>query len=146
MALKKYCPAIRLCAWIPFRRLFRRQKHQAINMRKEYFKLIRPLVIVFILFTPLLIVFHTKLEALRIDPQVVTWANVILFLFSILNIYFQSKNINNPNLNAVIRGVMAAMFLKLFGLAAAAIIYLFAAGAGRSVNAVFMGMGLYIVY
>ena len=63
-----------------------------------------------------------------------------------LNIYFQSKNIHNPNPNAVIRGVMAGMFLKLFGLAAAAVIYLFAAGSNRSVYAVFAGMGLYIIY
>jgi len=64
----------------------------------------------------------------------------------VVNIYFQSRNIHNPNPNAVIRGVMAGMFLKLFGLAAAAVIYLFAAGAGRNVNALFVSMGLYILY
>jgi hypothetical protein len=41
---------------------------------------------------------------------------------------------------------MGGMFLKLFALAGAVIIYLLAAGPARSVNAVFIGMGLYIIY
>jgi sorbitol-specific phosphotransferase system component IIC len=82
----------------------------------------------------------------QINIFVVLAANTILLAFSLLNLSFQQKNINNPNSAAVIRGLMAGTFLKLMGLAAAALIYLVAAGASRSVNAVFIGMGLYIVY
>jgi hypothetical protein len=82
----------------------------------------------------------------QINLVVVLSANTILLAFSLLNLRFQQKNINNPNSAAVIRGLMAGTFLKLMGLAAAALIYLVAAGANRSVNAVFIGMGLYIVY
>jgi sorbitol-specific phosphotransferase system component IIC len=82
----------------------------------------------------------------QINIFVVLAANTILLAFSLLNLSFQQKNINNPNSAAVIRGLMAGTFLKLMGLAAAALIYLVAAGANRSVNAVFIGMGLYIVY
>lgn len=82
----------------------------------------------------------------QINIFVVLAANTILLAFSLLNLSFQQKNINNPNSAAVIRGLMAGTFLKLMGLAAAALIYLVAAGAKRSVNAVFIGMGLYIVY
>ena len=113
---------------------------------KEYSRLIRPLIIAFLLINGLLIPFHARLAAKGVDADVVIGANLLLFLFSLLNIYFQLRNINNPNPNAVIRGVMAGMFLKLFGLAAAALIYLFAAGEARSVYAVFMSMGLYIIY
>jgi hypothetical protein len=70
----------------------------------------------------------------------------VLFVCTFLNIYYQIRNINNPNPGAVIRGVMTGTFLKMLGLAAAAIIYLLAAGKGRNVNAVFVGMGLYILY
>lgn len=82
----------------------------------------------------------------QINLVVVLSANTILLAFSLLNLGFQQKNINNPNSAAVIRGLMAGTFLKLMGLATAALIYLVAAGASRSVNAVFIGMGLYIVY
>ena len=115
-------------------------------MTKEYRKLIRPLVILFILVTTLLLALQGRLAQAGMNVTVVIYANILLFLATILNIYFQCKNINNPNPNAIIRGVMAGMFLKLFLLAGAVLIYLIAAGGGRSVNAVFVGMGLYIVY
>ena len=115
-------------------------------MNKEYLRLIRPLALFYIFSSALVTVFGHRLELYKIDTAVVVIANLFLFVVSLLNIYFQWKNINNPNPNAVIRGVMAATFLKLFVLGAAAIIYLLAAGEKRSVNAVFVGMGLYIFY
>ena len=105
-----------------------------------------PFISIFVVITGVVLAFAAKLEDYKINWVVVMGANIILFVFSIFNIYFQQKNINNPNQAAVIRGVMAGTFLKLMGLAAAALIYLVAAGANRSVNAVFAGMGLYIVY
>lgn len=115
-------------------------------MTKEYRKLIRPLAILLILVTALLLGLRARLAQVGIDVEVVLYANTLLFLATVLNIYFQCKNVNNPNPNAIIRGIMGVMFLKLFVLAAAVLIYLLAAGEGRSVNAVFLGMGLYIVY
>ncbi len=113
---------------------------------KEFFKRIRALIYLLLIVSIVLDYFWKTAVELKIDPIVVISANLILFAFSVVNIYFQSRNIHNPNPNAVIRAVMAGMFLKLFGLAAAAVIYLFAAGAGRSVNALFVSMGLYILY
>ena len=113
---------------------------------KAFFKQIRALIYLLLIVSIVLAFFWKTAVELKIDPIVVVSANLILFAFSVVNIYFQSRNIHNPNPNAVIRGVMAGMFLKLFGLAAAAVIYLFAAGAGRSVNALFVSMGLYILY
>ena len=115
-------------------------------MNKEYLRLIRPLALFYIFSSALVTVFNNRLELYKIDIAVVIIANLFLFVVSLVNIYFQWKNINNPNPNAVIRGVMAATFLKLFVLGAAAIIYLLAAGEKRSVNSVFVGMGLYIFY
>jgi cobalamin biosynthesis protein CobD/CbiB len=115
-------------------------------MTKEFKALIRPLVIFFVLSTALFIIFGNKMEAKKIAFGVVIAANLLLFVVTILSLFFQSKNINNPNPNAVIRGVIAGTFIKLFMLAAAVIIYLLTAGESRSVNAVFVGMGLYIIY
>ncbi len=100
----------------------------------------------FVFVLGLTMLWQEKLAAYKINWVVVEGANAVLFVFTFLNIYFQKKNINNPNQSAVIRGVMAGTFLKLMGLAAAALIYLVVAGAERSVNAVFVGMGLYIIY
>lgn len=100
----------------------------------------------FIILNGVLIALQHKLENKKISIDVVLCANLLLFLVSMANIYFQIKSLRNANPNAAIRGVMAGTFIKLFVLAAAAMIYLFAAGEGRSVNAVFVGMGLYIIY
>lgn len=115
-------------------------------MKKEYGQHTRPLIILFVMLNALLFALQRKLEDKHISMDVVLIANVILFAVSMANIYFQMKNLRNSNPNAAIRGVMAGTFLKLFVLAASAMIYLFAAGEQRSVKAVFVGMGLYIVY
>jgi hypothetical protein len=89
---------------------------------------------------------RSRLAAKGIDTEVPIVGNIILFGVALLNVYFQIRNLQNPNPQAVIRGVMAGTFIKLFLLAAAVIIYLLAAGASRNVNGVFVTMGLYIIY
>lgn len=115
-------------------------------MSKEFKQLTRPLLVLFVIINTLLIVFRSRMEAKKIDVDVTIVANLILFIVTIVNLYFQSKNLQNPNSAAVIRGVMAGTFIKLLILAASVIIYLVAAGEGRSINAVFVGMGLYVIY
>jgi hypothetical protein len=115
-------------------------------MQKSYKQLTRPLVILYIISTALLVVFRAKFLGKGIEPDVILIANLLLFVVTMANLYFQFKGLNSANPNAVIRGVMAATFIKLFILAAAVIIYLVAAGKSRNVNAVFVSMGLYIIY
>lgn len=115
-------------------------------MKKRYLEPTRPLFIFFMIANTLLIVFRDKLELKNVSVDVAIVANILLFVVALLNVYFQIKNLQNPNPQAVIRGVMAGTFLKLFILAAAVIIYLLAAGEHRSVNAVFVSMALYIIY
>ena len=117
-------------------------------MTKEFSRLIRPLLILFIMLTSLLLAFQARLVSKKVNVDVVIIANILLFVVSIANIYFQMRSLRNPNLSpsAVIRGLMAGTFLKLMVLAAAVIIYLVAAGENRSINAVFVSMGLYIIY
>jgi hypothetical protein len=115
-------------------------------MKKEYARYTRPLTLLFIIINGLVLAFQNRLEGKKINADVVVWANLLLFIVSLVNLYFQLKALRNPNPNVSIRGLMAGTFLKLFVLAAATIIYLLAAGENRSVNAVFVGMGLYIVY
>jgi hypothetical protein len=117
-------------------------------MKKEYSQLTRPLLIIFLLLNGILLAFQNKLKNKNVNIDVVMVANILLFGVGMVNIWFQLKSLRNPNLGsgAVIRGLMAGTFLKLFVLAAAAMIYLVAAGKDRSINAIFVAMGLYILY
>ena len=115
-------------------------------MTNEYRKLTRPLVMVYIITTALFLAFRSRLEMIKMDVTVLICANLLLFVVSMLILYLQMKNLTDPNPNAMVRGVIGGTFVKLFVLAAAVIIYLIAAGARKSVNAVLGAMGLYIIY
>lgn len=115
-------------------------------MEKSTKSWVLPLAVLYVLVDLALYPLQSFFATHKVNTMVVLGANTVLFAATVLNIVFQEKNLNNPNPAAVIRGVMAGTFLKLFALAATAMIYLLAAGVNRSVNAVFIGMGLYIVY
>lgn len=105
-----------------------------------------PFVIVFVVVAATCFLLRETLAAAKISWQVVMGANLLLFLFAVLNTFAQLKTIANAKPAAVIRGVMLGTFLKLIGLAVATVIYLVIAGPARSKNAIFVGMGLYFVY
>jgi predicted ABC-type exoprotein transport system permease subunit len=115
-------------------------------MKLSFFSVTRPLLILFLLVTVLVFPLMDKLTGWKVNGYVVIGANLLLFATSMLNLYLQWSNLQRGKGGAIIRGVMAGTFLKLFLLAGGAIIYLLAAGESRSVNAVFGGMGLYIIY
>ena len=115
-------------------------------MEKSFRRLTRSVGILFIFGSVLIIVFGSWLALRNIAPHVVLSANILLYVITMLNLYFQWRNINHPNPNVIVRGVIAGTFIKLLLLASSVMIYLLASGPSRSVNAVFVGMGLYIVY
>lgn len=115
-------------------------------MKKNLFGLLLPLLIAAILIATLTAVGSGWLLKKQIDPMVVQAANLILLLTSCLNIYFQMRNLRHPNPQAVMRGIIGATMVKLFFLATLVLVYIIAAGEKRSVYAVIVSMGCYIVY
>lgn len=115
-------------------------------MKKNLFSLLLPLLIAAILIASLTAMGSEWLLNKKIDPMVVQTANLILFLTSCLNIIFQKTNLQRPNLQAVMRGIIGATMVKLFFLASLVLVYIIAAGEKRSVYAVILSMGCYIVY
>ena len=105
-----------------------------------------PLILIFIVINSLCIVFKSRLADKNIDADVVLGANLILFIITILTTLMHSKAIKNANPNVFVRSVMGATIIKFFVIAFAVFIYLFMAGESRSVYAVIMSMGLYVVY
>lgn len=101
---------------------------------------------VFVLVTGMLALSWKLLPAKNINPWVVFTANALLLGVSLLNIAYHRASLKKKNPQAVLRSVMASTMVKLFVLAALAMIYLLGAGAGRSVYAVILSMGLYIIY
>lgn len=112
-----------------------------------HFKHFRGLLVLFIIVIALSLVFKDKLAEKKIDYLVVIGANAILFVLSMISLAMHAKAVNNKNPNAFVRSIMAANIIKLLGVAITAFIYIQASSKEtRSVNAIFIGLGLYIIY
>ena len=105
-----------------------------------------PLILIFVIISSLCIVFKNRLAARNIDADVVLGANLILFIITVITTLMHSKALKNTNPNVFVRSVMGATIIKFFVIAIAVFIYMFLAGEGRSVYAVIVSMGVYVIY
>ena len=105
-----------------------------------------PLFFAFVLINSLVLFYQKNLDQHKIDSLVVFAANTLLFILSVLSLAMHTRSIDKKNPNAAIRGVMAATLIKLMVLTIAALVYLFWAGNNRSLEAIFAGMILYVIY
>lgn len=115
-------------------------------MKKNLISLLLPLLLAAIIIASITAIASEWLLNKQINPLVVQAANLILLLTSCLNIFFQKRNLQQTNPQAVMRGIIGATMVKLFFLASLVLIYIIAAGEKRSVYAVIVSMGCYIVY
>ncbi len=109
-------------------------------------KTLVPLLFVFIIVNTSCLVLKDFLAKNGIDYLVVFFANFILFLLAALGALRHYKALQNSNPHAFVRSVLSATVLKLFVIAGSVFGYILVAGESRSINAVLLSMGLYIVY
>ncbi len=103
------------------------------------------LVVIFILVTVVAFVLKNTLAELEIDPFVIGFGNLILFLASSLTLILYGKAKNATNTHAFSRNVYAAFVTKFFILVTAAMLYFYFSDE-ISVRAVFICLALYFVY
>ncbi len=109
-------------------------------------KLVLGLFFIFIAINTGAMVAGHWLDEKHIDHVALMGANSLLFLVGIISLMMHTKALGNKNPNVFVRSIMAATFIKLMVILAAVMIYVVAAGSGRSIGAVIAGLGLYIVY
>jgi hypothetical protein len=110
------------------------------------FKILSGLFLVFGVVTLASFGLKDELTRWKIDYRVVMGANTLLFLLGIASLLLHMRALRNPNPQAFIRSIMLANVIKIFGLAAAALIYISTSGKTTSSRAVFVGLFLYIIY
>lgn len=115
----------------------------ATNLRS---RLMMRFFILFIVVIVLAMVFAAWLDNHKINHLVVISANALLLVFTGSNMLLQVKAMANPNPNVFVRSVMGGTFAKMFLLLIIMAVYLFAAGANRSIYAVLVSAGLYVAY
>lgn len=104
-----------------------------------------PLSVLFVTFCVILGIFKEKLESGGLDVQFTLFANIILFVVTVLGFAIISDKAGSKNIHAFLRGVYLSFLLKMFVVVAALFIFI---SVFREVNkpAIFVSMGMYIVY
>ena len=105
-----------------------------------------PVLVLFIAVIVLAVVFREQLENWNVDFVVLMVANGLLFFLSMVSYFLAQKGVKNPNPHAFVRSVYSSVFIKLFVIMIVVFIYLFTNRNNWNKPAVFVSMGLYLIY
>ena len=81
-----------------------------------------------------------------IDGWVVFDANVIIFFATAYSFWFSERSLRSPNPNASVRSLYGSFMIKFFVVVIAAFIYIMVEKKNVNKPALFIGMGLYLIY
>lgn len=109
-------------------------------------KPIRLMIIVFVIISGIFILGKTELQKNNIDTTVVLLGNLLLFLISILNVYRSASAIDNPNPQVFVRAFYSGFIIRLFACGAAAFAYIYSQNGVVNKAALFICLGIYIIY
>jgi cytochrome bd-type quinol oxidase subunit 2 len=82
----------------------------------------------------------------KIDYNVAEAGNVLLCTLAMIGCAMHMKAVKNSNPNVFVRSIMLVMMIKFFVLIGALAVYLYTAGRMKNTPAIFICMGLYVVY
>jgi len=115
-------------------------------MNREAFKYFRPAILIFILLTALFISGKNFLIKKGFDQDVLIIGNLFLFAISAISFLLVSNGLKTKSTPAFLRGVYGGIMLKLFSCILVAFIYIMTYKKSVNKPALFLCMGLYIVY
>lgn len=107
---------------------------------------LRPMILVFVLLNGFFVVGKTALEKWDADQSVLIAGNLILFAVSIASFLLTKRSLKSANPNAFVRAIYGSFLIKFFVCAIAAFVYIMSARKEVNKPALFICMGLYIVY
>lgn len=115
-------------------------------MAKNRFRLFLPVIMIFLAVNAVLLTGRPWLSRLKTDQDTIIVGNLLLFAITFLSYLLAQRGLKNPNPHAFVRSVYSGIIIKLFVCIIAAFIYISAAGANLNKPALFICMGLYLVY
>lgn len=115
-------------------------------MDKNSLKLIRPMVLIFIMLSALFIIGSKTLAGRGADPEVLIVGNLLVFLVSFAAFLISYKALQSPNPQAFMRSMYLSFIIKFFVIAIAAFVYIQVEKKAVNKTSLFACMGLYLVY
>lgn len=105
-----------------------------------------PVSILFLLIGAVAAIFRQQLTASGIDAIVLLLGNLFLFLLTYVSFLIARKGLHNQNPHAFSRSVMGSIMIKMFLAVIAAFVYISIYKKELNKPALFICMGLYLVY
>src|ERR1044072_5407447 len=105
-----------------------------------------PVIILFLVINGACLIFDNWLDQNKIDHTVLLYANLILFVLTLITCSIHLKSVSNNNPHAFVRGVTLASFIKLMIIAISVIIYLIVSAETKSIYAIIIAMIFYVAY
>ena len=109
-------------------------------------KSVTPLVIAFLGIGIAILIFRNFLQQHNIDWQVLSGSNLFIYLVTVISTNMLTSGLNAANTQLFLRKAYGGIMLKLFACAGAAFMYILVLGKGLNKGALFISMGLYLVY
>ena len=114
--------------------------------RKNRFKEIFPVVMIFITLNTFILTAKNMLARWHADQEVLLYGNIAIFLITILSFFIARSGLSNKNPHAFVRSVYGSIMLKLFLCLILAFAYIAIYRSGLNKPALFVCMGFYLLY
>jgi len=98
------------------------------------------------IFKLIFLICRNFLQANGVDWQVVSGGNLLIYLITIASLHLLTKGLTAPNTPRFLGNAFGGILLKLMVCAIAAFIYIFMVRKAVNKPALFICMGLYLVY
>ncbi len=112
-----------------------------------FIRLVKPITFfVFLPITLLLIVFYNNIMTFHLDPVVLIAGNSLLYLITIVALYFHQKGFADKNPNVFFRAVYASMLLRMFVCIVAVMLYAVLSGNALNKFSLLLCFVFYFIY
>lgn len=115
-------------------------------MNRTSLALLRPMILIFIFLNAFFIVGKTWLANKGIDQSVLIAGNLLLFLVSLITFLITYRSLKAKNPNVFVRAMYGGFIIKFFVVAIGAFIYIMMTKKNVNKPALFICMGLYVLY
>lgn len=115
-------------------------------VNRTMMKLARPMILVFVLLTAILVSGKRFLEKNGIDQDLLIIGNLLLFLVTFITYIISFKSLFSKNPNVFIRAMYGGFIIKFFVIAIAAFIYIMTSKEQVNKPGLFICMGFYLLY
>lgn len=115
-------------------------------LNKGFFRLLLPIIFIFIISNGLFITSDALASRWNIDIDVVLVGNLVLFLATAASLFLYYKALHNNNVQAFLRMIYGSMFLKMMICLFGAFIYIIIAGKAVNKPGIIVCLLLYLVY